>query len=159
MHGSYTVSCLQLIISFYSYRVFKYSAWLRCYQSTLRLGDWAESIAYKNRYVWETKKKWKNYKVYNKLNKLLTGSTLSLGYIHRKTQHKRGVISTEEIIFGYLRQPHRQAISYDTFPSYDRVTSVSLSLTAVRKVTTINGRTEMDWERNGNSTFCDLLVQ
>lgn len=44
---------------------------------------------------------------------------------------KRGVISTEEIIFGYLRQPRRQATLYDTFPSYDRVTSVSLSLTAV----------------------------
>lgn len=54
----------------------------------------------------------------------------------------------------------QQATLYDTF-SYDRVTSVSLSLTAVsvRKIrATIAAETEMDQERNGNSTFLRLSV-
>jgi len=39
------------------------------------------------------------------------------------------------MIFDYLRQPRQQATLYDTFPSYDRVTSASLSAVSVRKMT------------------------
>ena len=58
------------------------------------------------------------------------------------------------MIFGHLRQPCRQTTLYDTFSSYNRVTSVSLSLTALTIRENSNGRTDINWERNRNFTFC-----
>lgn len=94
---SYTVSCLQLIISFYSSctaYIFKYIYRAIIDHNRSKRLKRSFYIAYeKNRYV-QNKKKWKKETKTtefildsNKSRATINGSTLSIGYIHREIQY------------------------------------------------------------------------
>lgn len=97
---SYTVSCLQLIISFYS----SCTAYIssipisRDYNHPRRP---KQSLRYVRKIVCvkEKKKKWKlqsSFSISNRSRAIINGSTLSIGYVHWETQYIRKITRVQE---------------------------------------------------------------